>query len=479
MQIIVTTSHRHFKSSLSKAKTMSIMDDILEGSLRRLKRNRTVFNLLNSLLEEEEEVEEQQEISCHRPRTLYPREAYRFSFWYTFMEKDLSDLNSRDGRNFRLRFTVPYQVYTQLLAYAEEWFPQKEDDICGRETTPIFLKLLGTLRMLGKGCSWDLLYELSGISGEIHRNWTHAFLAKFSKELYPIYVHGPRNAEELNKVTSLYAASGFPGCVGSTDCAHIRWDMCPASWFSAFRNGTHNYASIAYEMTVDHTKRFQSITIGHYGTTSGRPIVNFDGFVNEVQFKKLYTDAEFKLQVDENKWIIEKGLYLLVDSGYHKWRFMQVAFQHTVDEDAISWSELVDSVRKDVKCAFGKLKKRYQILKNALKWQNKSDIDNAVLSCVILHNMLLHEFDGYDERWEAEILNTHYDEEEQMYLSMINRRINLENTLDNSAVGRLTANSKDCFSCLDKRTALKIRKEYGLLRVKLVEHLKLQHLKDK
>jgi hypothetical protein len=71
--------------------------------------------------------------------------------------------------------------------------------------------------MLGKGCTWDLLYELSGVSAEVHRKWTLVFLAKFSTELYPIYVHGPRNNEELNKITSLYAACGFPGCAGSTD----------------------------------------------------------------------------------------------------------------------------------------------------------------------------------------------------------------------------------------------------------------------
>jgi hypothetical protein len=81
---------------------------------------------------------------------------------------------------------------------------------------------------LGKGCSWDLLYELSGVSAEVHRRWTLAFLDKFSKDMYPIYVHGPRDNEELSAVTSLYAASGFPGCVGSTDVVHIRWEMCPS-----------------------------------------------------------------------------------------------------------------------------------------------------------------------------------------------------------------------------------------------------------
>jgi Plant transposon protein len=336
--------------------------------------------------------------------------------------------------------------------------------------------------MLGKGCSWDLLYELSGVSAEVHRRWTHKFLQKFSTELYPVYVHGPRNAEELSKVTNLYAASGFPGCVGFTDCVHIRWDMCPAPWVSNFRNGKHSYPSIAYEMTVDHMKRFQSTTIGHYGTTSDKTIVKFDGFVTEVKTNEFYTEAEFKLQVDNNKWISENGVYLLVDDGYHKWRIMQCPLKHTVKEDETRWSEFAESVRKVVECYFGILKKRYQILKNAMTWQYKSDIDNAVFSCVILHNML-HEFDGYDERWEEEILNTHYDEEEKSCLTVIRRRTiqTLENSIDHSSVGMLynNINNISFANSLDLTTVTELSTEHANLRDKLVKHLNCLYLQDK
>jgi hypothetical protein len=114
---------------------------------------------------------------------------------------------------FRNRFTVPYRLFIQLLTFAESWLPQHEYDCC-KKVPPVSLKLLGTLRILGKGCSWDLLYELSGVSAEVHRRWTLTFIEKFSMDMYPIYVHGPRDSNELSAVTSLYAASGFPGCVG-------------------------------------------------------------------------------------------------------------------------------------------------------------------------------------------------------------------------------------------------------------------------
>lgn len=195
------------------------MSNLFIESLERFKRNRKARSendsedVLEEPLVDEEEAEYRR---VFKNRKVYNRENYRDSCWYKFLQRDLSDLNERDGKTFRLRFTVPYPLYQQLLVFATNWFPQRRVDACGQELTPISLKLLGTLRILGKGCSWDLLYELSGVSAEVHRKWTLSFLAKFSEEMYPIYVHGPRNNDELNNVTSLYAACGFPGCVGST-----------------------------------------------------------------------------------------------------------------------------------------------------------------------------------------------------------------------------------------------------------------------
>lgn len=83
-----------------------------------------------------------------KERRTYLREAYTDSVWFKFLQRDLTDLKSRDGKLFRLRFTVPYQLYQQLLSFATSWFPQRRVDACGKEPAPIFLKLLGTLRML-------------------------------------------------------------------------------------------------------------------------------------------------------------------------------------------------------------------------------------------------------------------------------------------------------------------------------------------
>ena len=45
----------------------------------------------------------------------------------------------------------------------------------------------------------------------------------------------PETAEEVEDVTRLYRAAGFPGCAGSVDCVHVHHGLNPASGFEAYQ----------------------------------------------------------------------------------------------------------------------------------------------------------------------------------------------------------------------------------------------------
>jgi hypothetical protein len=83
------------------------------------------------------------------------------------------------------------------------------------------------------------------------------------------------------------------------------------------------------------------------------------------------------------------GLYLICDGGYHKWRPLQCPNKHASGDSSASFSERLESVRKDAECTFGILKKRWHILKNHILLHSKEKIDNIVLTCAILQNMLI------------------------------------------------------------------------------------------
>jgi hypothetical protein len=90
------------------------------------------------------------------------------------------------------------------------------------------------------------------------------------------------------------------------------------------------------------------------------------------------------------------GVYLICDGRYHRCPCLISPVKAGVPGSAVmKWSSKVESMRKDVKGVFGILKARFKFLKNlnSLK-HHASSIDNAFVTCSILHNMLL-ESDGW------------------------------------------------------------------------------------
>jgi hypothetical protein len=78
---------------------------------------------------------------------------------------------------------------------------------------------------------------------------------------------------------------------------------------------------------------------------------------------------------------------------------MQCPYPTAPDDDSSAWSLQLTSLRKDVECTFGILKKRFRILKLPQLWWSdngrSTKLDNVFQACCVLHNMLLH-VDGRD-----------------------------------------------------------------------------------
>jgi DDE superfamily endonuclease len=87
----------------------------------------------------------------------------------------------------------------------------------------------------------------------------------------------------------------------------------------------------------------------------------------------------------------EKGLYLIVDGGYHKWKCLQCPMKHTSLPKDASRNKWVESVRKDIECVFGMLKGRFRCLKLPIYYHDKETIDSMfsrvvffTICCVLL-----------------------------------------------------------------------------------------------
>ena len=135
--------------------------------------------------------------------------------------------NRKGGVFFRRRFRVPFPLYERILELtrSNEWFSEGYD--CVRhKSAPLELKILGVLRVLGRGCCFDDIEELSYRSAEVNRVFFHKLCNLFGHKYFGIYCSPPETSDEIEKTMAIYDRLGFPGCNRSTDCVHIRWDRC-------------------------------------------------------------------------------------------------------------------------------------------------------------------------------------------------------------------------------------------------------------
>ncbi len=211
-------------------------------------------------------------------------------------ESELNDPTSFEAIEFKARFRVPWAFFSRfLLPWTKEKFPRKADAV-GRMGMPTELKLLGVLRILGRGIHFDDIAEFAdaGFKGEVIRTFYHMFVAEFSATFFHEWIKPPSDMEEIKRAMRLYELAGVAGAIASIDALHTRWDVCGYSNLQLSK-GKEGYATLAYQLAVLHSTWIVSCTQGFGGTTNDKTITRYDDFVQRIQRQELYNDIEFKL----------------------------------------------------------------------------------------------------------------------------------------------------------------------------------------
>jgi len=146
------------------------------------------------------------------------------SQWFRMYVKHPAISSKKFCRNFRNRFRMPYAQFIQLWEDAREgcWFPRWMKP---NSKTPLSLLILGALRYLGRGWTFDDLEENTCISQEVHRTFFHEFISIGSLILYEEYVQQP-SMDDVNRHQVEFDQAGFTGAIGSTDATHIIIEKC-------------------------------------------------------------------------------------------------------------------------------------------------------------------------------------------------------------------------------------------------------------
>jgi hypothetical protein len=83
-------------------------------------------------------------------------------------------------------------------------------------------------------------------------------------------------------------------------------------------------------------------------------------------------------------------MYLICDNGYLQWPTSICSYSkaNNATLEGYSWTNL-ESVRKDVECTFGILKKRWKVLNHGFKQCDIAQCEKIFIACSVLHNFLL------------------------------------------------------------------------------------------
>jgi hypothetical protein len=309
------------------------------------------------------------------------------------------DENTWEGKQFRRRFRLPFAMFDELCNNYEAVDPRNSSDAFKNPKSNIRLLILGTLRVLGQALPFDSVEELNDISTDKNNKFFKEFVNWLPQSEYAIkYLRYPETEQELQHVSDHYAKLLVPGCGGSVDCVHIAWDMCPAGIRSDCK-GKEGYPSVVFQVICSHTRKVLGVSGPYYGTWNDKTIARLDDNFKLFMSGGTLSNLNWTWTDDNAAIHQEKGMFLICDGGYHFWKMLICPFKDQPDGSSeTTWSGLIESLRKDVECLFGILKKRFMVLKHAVRYHNLETISDVFRTCCILHNMLL-EHDEYDD-WQ-------------------------------------------------------------------------------
>ena len=258
----------------------------------------------------------------------------RLRLWYRRYVSEVGWFhNKRHFQQFRRRFRMPYVEFKGLVKLAREqnWFPSYEKiNGCRQPGIPLELFILGALRYLGRGWTFDDIAEATGISEESHRIFLALFVKAGRKFLYPMFVKRPETDAEVKDPMSEFKAAAFDGCIGSADVTHVIMEKCYARLKNQNLGGKDSHTTRAYQLVVNHRRQILASTIGFPGRWNDTTIVRFDDFITDIQRGNYLAENVFYLYDEKGQQKCYKGAWILVDRGYPSWTSLICPFKESV-----------------------------------------------------------------------------------------------------------------------------------------------------
>ncbi|XP_051206266.1 protein ALP1-like [Lolium perenne] len=176
--------------------------------------------------------------------------------------------------------------------------------------------------------------------------------------------------------------------LGSIDCMHWQWRNCPVAHAGQFTRGDIKHPTIILEAVTSYDRWIWHVFFGVAGSNND---------INVLNQSPLFTDVlrgeALIVNFTVNGHEYNHGYYL-ADSIYPSWPVFMKGVTLPQSEKHRLFTAAQSAWRKDVECAFGVLKARFNILAVPGRSYSRRTLGLIMCACVILHNMIIDDERG-------------------------------------------------------------------------------------
>ncbi|CAL8075610.1 unnamed protein product [Prunus armeniaca] len=267
--------------------------------------------------------------------------------------------------HFRGRYRMPQHLFNKIMhdiCNYDEYFVQKRNCV-GVLGLLLEQKFIAVIRMLAYDAFADQVDEIARMG----KSTALESLVRFFDAVETLYTMDYLRRlthRDLQRLLQKAKQRRFPGMIGSIDCMHWQWKNCPTVWQGDYGNQKCQ-KSIILE------------TVAGFDTWVWHSFFEVAGSQNDLNvlgqspvFNDVLRGEALKITYEVNNTVYQTEYYL-ADGIYP---------------------------RKDVERCFGILQAQWAIIKGATRMFDEEVLRSIMMSCIILHNMIVE--DEYDYKVE-------------------------------------------------------------------------------
>ncbi|CAL2272167.1 unnamed protein product [Prunus armeniaca] len=284
--------------------------------------------------------------------------------------------------HFQARYKMQPHLFNKVIhdiCNYDDYFVQKKNYAGDLGLLPE-QKFTAVIRMLAYGSSADQMDEIVRMGKSTILESLVRFCDAVENLCTRDYLRRP-TSRDLQRLLQKAEFRGFPGMIGSIDYMHWQWKNCPFAWQGDYGNRKGQKSIILEAIAGFDTWVWHAF----FGVASSQNDLNVLG--QSLVFNDILRGECPNITYQVNNTVYQNGYYL-ADGIYPRWTTF--------------------GYRKDVERCFGILQAQWAIIKGAVRLFDEEVLRNIMMTCIILHNMIVEDEYDYDvdEVYEPDPMNT-------------------------------------------------------------------------